>query len=1071
MLKIYKASAGSGKTFQLVVEYLRLLLENPQNYRHILAVTFTNKATAEMKSRILEQLFVLASGKPGNYMASLTGENQLTEAAIRKNAAVVLKNILHDYNRFSISTIDSFTQRIIKSFNREMGIAPNYQLELNTELVLAEATDRLLSKIAEDKNLLDWLTGFSREKIEENQSQRIENDIQLLGKELFRENFQLFFPTESNSEYKRENLEEFHRELNSTKSRIENTLKSLAKKMVKEIEDNGFSSDDFFYKKAGIAGFIYAVAGGEVKEPGARVLAAEAETEKWYSKHPQAAKIHTLVETALLPVLRELLDFYRKNERLYFTVLPVLKQMRMLGVLADLREEIKLLLHEKGVLQLSDANLLLSKIIANSDTPFIYEKTGNWYKYFMLDEFQDTSGLQWNNFKPLITNSLAEGNKNLIVGDVKQSVYRWRNSDWRILGEQLYSDFNENQTETKTLSKNWRSDFNIIGFNNAVFKAMVDAFETEQFSTLGEDTAELAARFRKIYDSVEQQPGNADKAQNGYVEIRFTDNDDFEKNSAELLVEQVKKLQDAGISAAETAILIRKNREGVSVLKAFLEAAALPENEGYNLSVLSNESLFLFSSQGVLFVINAVEYLVDDKNPVTQAALVNQYFNWLKPLIKNEKQDFDAAVFTQTKQLLTDEIALKIDELKSKVLLCALDEAIIHICSVFGLFDIKTELPYLQTLIDNAAELKSSYKNDLSGFLFWWDETGFKTSVTVNEEVNSIRLLTVHKSKGLEYKAVLIPFFNWKINESGKAPILWCRPKTEPFNRLPLLPVKSSKALLKSHFADEYLEETTNAFADVLNLVYVAFTRAKSVLIVHAPQPATPSKSNPDSLKPMEAILKIVLGKLSLVNGFQDCMNEETQVFNFGKLAAETRKEESQNTGTIIKYAFNEISKRVKLRKTEENLLVLNENLQTEKNHGKLIHEILSEINRVDDIDKACLKALHEGKITAAEMTGISNLIRNNFSNPLINEWFSKKYRVLNERNIITHNEIFRPDRIMVSENNAVVVDYKTGVQKQKKYNQQVKRYVEILRKTGFEKVEGYLWYTHFNEIEKISDE
>ena len=610
MLTVYKASAGSGKTFQLVVEYLKLLLKNPQNYRHILAVTFTNKATNEMKTRILETLNQLASGQPSKYIAEIQKENHLSEELIRKNAKQVLRNILHDYNRFSISTIDSFTQRTIKAFNHELGISPNYRLEINSDMILAEATDRMLAKIDKDKKLLKWLKDFSKEKIEDSYSQRIEDDIKSLGKELFKENFQLFFPDDSDSVYSRENLDEFSKELNKIKSVFENTSKNIGKKAVDIIIGNDFSIDDFYYKKAGIAGFIYAIASGEIKEPGSRVLAAENEPESWYSaKHPEAQKIHRLAESELKPLLHELLEFYKKNEQEYNTVLAVLKQLRMLGILTDLKEEIKLLLHEKGVLQMSDSNLLLSKIIGQSDSPFIFEKTGSYYNHFMLDEFQDTSGLQWHNFKPLITNSLAEGNKNLLVGDVKQSIYRWRNSDYRILAEQIHSDFTKNQIEQHSLDKNWRSDKNIIDFNNHIFESLKNIVEETLSKTVGDDNDTFIQRFRNIYDSISQIPGNPDAEQKGFVKIQFLDEESFETDSAKLLIEQVKKLQDNGIKASEIAIIIRKNKEGTPIIEAFLAASALAENEKYNLSVLSNESLFLFSFQAVLSIIDIINLI------------------------------------------------------------------------------------------------------------------------------------------------------------------------------------------------------------------------------------------------------------------------------------------------------------------------------------------------------------------------------------------------------------------------------------------------------------------------------
>ena len=565
MLTIYKASAGSGKTFQLVVEYLKLLLKNPYNYKHILAVTFTNKATNEMKTRILEQLHLLANNQNSNYLEILQN-NTYSEKEIRSNAKLVLKNILHDYNRFSISTIDSFTQRVIKSFNRELGISPNFTLELDSEMILAEAVDQMLSKIGNDKKLLKWLKEFSKEKIEENKSQRIDENIKALGKELFKENFQLFFPEDSESVYSRENLDSFGKELRKLKVQFETILKNKGKEAFNSIQNNGFSIDDFSYKKSGVAGYIFAISEGEPKEPGIRILTASEDVEKWYGKkHKQATEIHQLVESELQPLLLEIIGFFEKEGQQYFTVLAVQKQLRMLGILTDLKEEIKTLLHEKGVLQISDSNLLLSKIIGQSDSPFIYEKTGNYYKHFMLDEFQDTSTLQWNNFKPLVENSLAEGNNNLVVGDVKQSIYRWRNSDWKILAEQIDSDF-IGQIQSETLKKNWRSDKNIIDFNNAIFGSLKDNFESTLIEPIDNEEEIYASKFNNIYNSFVQEPGNPGAERTGFVKVRFLPDDDFENETVGTLVEQVKQLQDNGIKASEIAILIRKHKEGTPII-------------------------------------------------------------------------------------------------------------------------------------------------------------------------------------------------------------------------------------------------------------------------------------------------------------------------------------------------------------------------------------------------------------------------------------------------------------------------------------------------------------------------
>ncbi len=957
MLTVYKASAGSGKTFQLVVEYIRLLLKNPGNYSHILAVTFTNKATNEMKTRILEQLNNLATGQKSDYIEHLQEGTNYTESEIRTKAKTALKNILHDYNRFSISTIDSFTQRTIKAFNREMGISPNFMLELDNDLILAEATDRLLAKIDKDKKLLKWLKSFSKEKIEDNKSQRIDDSIKSLGKELFKEKFQVFFPEDGESVFSRKNLKSFGKEINGIIVNFENTIKSLAKKAIELMNSNNLSVEDFAYGKSGVAGFLVSLLNDPAKEPGKRVLDAAAESEKWYTKKsPKAMEIHRLAETELQPLLNKILEYINKNEQNYYTACVVQKQFRTLGILTDLKEEIKLLLQEKGLLQLSDANLLLSKIIGQSDSPFIYEKTGNYYHHFMLDEFQDTSGLQWQNFKPLIINSLAEGYQNLLVGDVKQSIYRWRNSDWNILARQINSEFYESQRVDKTLAENWRSDKNIIYFNNSVFETLKVVFENYQFPCIDDPDNNFLGKFQTVYQSISQKLGNPDKAGNGFVNISFLPEEEFEEQSLDLLIGQVKQLQDSGIKASEIAILIRANREGATIIKKFLEAANQSENSAYNLSVISNESLFLYASQGVLLIINVIRILIDSENEIIKVALFNQWMNWLKPELykqnTSEYTHFDFAFenvanhnwLDNFHQLFESELSTKIEEIRQKVLLSSLDETITQIASLFQLFEIETELPFIQTLIDKAGELKTTLSNDLSNLLFWWEEQGFKTSVNVNEEVDSIRLLTVHKSKGLEFKAVLIPFFNWKTSISGQnSPIHWVRPQNEPFNQFPLLPVKHGLQMKKSQFSFEYNEEIVNTYIDVFNLIYVAFTRAKSALIINCPEPKEP-KNETGSGKPVNYLLKKTLEQIAENDLFSSCFNEDNSTFQLGELQKYVTENKASNSVFIHKYHFNDFSERVKLRLSGEDFLISDEQHHSIKNTGKIIHEILAEI-------------------------------------------------------------------------------------------------------------------------------
>ncbi len=1081
MLTVYKASAGSGKTFQLVVEYLKLLIINPFNYKHILAVTFTNKATNEMKSRILEQLNLLASGKNSKYLEFLKNKTKFSEENIRQKARQVLKNILHDYNRFSISTIDSFTQRVIKAFNRELGISPNFALELDDGLILEEAVDRMMARIDQDKKLLDWLVKFSEEKITENQSQRIEEDIKSLGQELFKERFQIFFPESKDSPYTRENLELLKKELGKIIATFESVLMNKGKEAVKIMKEHSLVIDDFSGKGRGIGAFFVKLSEGKQPNITKTVEAASVEIEKWYSKSSNKKEfIHGVVEQKLQPVLSEILNYHQKESEKYYSATAVNKQLRMLGILTDLKEEIKILLHEKGMLQLSDSNLLLSKIIGESDAPFIYEKVGNFFKYFMLDEFQDTSALQWNNFKPLISNSLSEGNKNLLVGDVKQSIYRWRNSDWNILAEQVNSDFPNYEPETKTLAKNWRSDKNIIDFNNSVIAHLKTTFETHLFSESDDEEWNLLKeKFKNVYDDFSQAQGIETTENNGFVQINFLEEENFQENSIQHLIEQVKQLQNNGFKASDIAILIRTNKEGTQIIGEFLSAAKMQENKNYNLSVLSNESLFLHASRSVLFVILVIEWLIDPENKITKAALIHLWENIIKPELSKKGISFETAQQTidfshhpqKVSQLEKDfekefesELGKRLRELKQKVLLTSLDETITQICGHFMLFKLESELPFLQTLIDKAGEIKSSVSNDLSNFLYWWNEKGLRTSVNVNDEVDSIRLLTIHKSKGLEFKAVLIPFLKWNTSPVGnQAPTLWCRTNEEPFSRFPLLPVKAGRALENTFFKKEYYEEKANSFTDVMNLIYVAFTRAESVLMVNAVDSQKVGKT-------VNSLLKESLQQMSQNHLFNSCWNKDETTFEFGELKPVKTEEKESNLVLIKNYSFSNFHDKIKLRLNGEDFLFSGEQFKSVKNKGKIIHEILSEIRTEKDISAACAKAYSEGKINESERDEIQKELIENIYKPEVKHWFDGSWKIINERNLLTPNSVLRPDRIMVSGENAIVVDYKTGEQKSTKYNSQVRRYAKTLKETGYKKVEGFLWYVALNEIEKVGE-
>src|SRR5665648_850841 len=540
-LKVYKASAGSGKTFRLAIEYMKLALSNDANYRHILAVTFTNKATAEMKSHIIGELYHLAKGQDSVYMDVLTDELGWPPMQVERQAQLVLKRILHDYSRFSISTIDSFFQRVIKAFNRELGINAAYNVELDEKSILEEAADRMIQSVEDDPKLLEWLDAFASDKIREGKGWNLKKDILRLGNEIYNE-----------------------------------TFKSL---------------------------------------------------------------LNEVAQAKLMPKLHQAVRLIETDKRNYITAQLIVSQLYTLDILVDLRKSVKELSREKGIVLISDSGHLLKDVIADSETPFVYEKTGSVYSHFMIDEFQDTSGLQWNNFRPLIGNSLSENNLSMVVGDVKQAIYRWRSGDWRLLAGKLGESFPAFGLQDKVLDSNWRSHGKVIRFNNTVFRLVPELLQhhiEEELSATGIGENPVQFTVPEVYADSVQQISNRKMADQGYVRVRFLDGSKTEHEELILadLVESVKTLQDKGVKAIEIAILVRQKKEARLIADLFLEQKSLPENRAYNFDILSGESLYINNSEVIGLIISILTGFLNPDDQVVKAEVNFLYYQKIYPRLK-----------------------------------------------------------------------------------------------------------------------------------------------------------------------------------------------------------------------------------------------------------------------------------------------------------------------------------------------------------------------------------------------------------------------------------------------------
>jgi ATP-dependent exoDNAse (exonuclease V) beta subunit len=1072
-LVVYRASAGSGKTHRLTGEFLQLLFSSPAAYRHILAVTFTNKATDEMKSRIIEELASLASGKKSDYLNDLMTMRMKNEVQIREQARQTLVGILHDYSAFSISTIDRFFQQTMRAFTREIGVG-GYNIELDSAKVLQEAIDSMLYDLErkENKQLLNWLLRFSEEKIESGDTWNIRYDIQTLASELFKENYKAF-----SGRLQQEianDLEAYKDMLLSFIRNFENNVRQSAEKGLNIMSRYGLAPDDF--KGESRSPFFQLVkwANGEFKEPKATFGNLADNIENWYTGKTDAAvrgNIENAYRNGLNDCVLDIVGCYRNNMH-YQTACEINRYYFTLGILSDVDKKIREYAAENNLMLISDTTELLNKIIAGCDAPFIYEKTGTYIENYMIDEFQDTSSMQWANFRPLIQDSIASGRSNLIVGDVKQSIYRWRNSDWKLLEEELDRDFGEKNILHKSLDTNWRSLSNIVDFNNTVFTVSSRLLQDEFNEALPADGGNaliaanrLSEKIAVAYSGVYQQVPASKSRSGGHVRIEFIDTEehaDWEAYSLEQLPKTVEELQDRGYRLKDIAILVRTKKEGEKAANALLEYKGAHPESPYKYEVISDEALFVRNAQSIKLIVSLLKHLWNPSDKTLRTLAVYEYYKTKEQLSESDaiqKHLSTSCVFPEEKSRRMENI--------SRLPLYEMTE------SLFDLFHDaidNRENVYIQSFLDMTLEFTVKKSSDLDAFLQWWDETGSGKTVFTPDGQDAIRIMTIHKSKGLGFDVVLTPFCDWHIDHKQPV-ILWCQPESEPFNRLSLVPVKYSSELKNTIFGYEYFDERLHAFIDNLNVLYVAFTRAKKELIAYLPKPKS---KKADSIASVSSLLWKVInnppvqaedGKTYLdLSGF---FNSETSVFDLGgEYTPESAgKEAGDNEIYVGKLSSIPFDRRLKLKLNNKYAF----SSDGRREYGVLLHEIIGKIHTAANMDETLETYCISGDITAAEKQNMRNMLSRFLSRSDVAGWYSGEYRVLNEVEILLPGgRTSRPDRVMIKGGNVVVIDYKFGEKEDRKYLRQVKYYMSQIVKMGYPHVDGYVCYVALNRVEQV---
>lgn len=1108
-LTVYRASAGSGKTFTLAVEYISLLVKDPENYQHILAVTFTNKATQEMKMRILSQLYGIANSLQSSqqYFNKVKEKTNMPDAVIRNNARAALTLLIHRYNNFRILTIDAFFQQVLRNLAHELGQTANLRVDLNNEEITEKAVDQMIESLEKGQPVLQWISTYINNSIEDDNGWNIIGKIKTFGTNIFKDFYKAH---EANLKEQLSNADDFkvyETTLRKRRNDIRKTFNSKARSILNEIKNANLDIPSNY--RSGLYKYLTdsAIAPLTNKPLKAGVLKANESPQNWTSSKCAKAdkqQIQTLAAEVLSAQLSELIAYNNDNWNEFQSIQLTLSHLSELRLLHAIADAVDNLTKDTNRFMLSNTQALLKELIADSDTPFIFERIGARLKHVMIDEFQDTSTIQWQNFQVLLANCMAqELSQNLIVGDIKQSVYRWRQGDWGILNN-IEKSFAHQKIRLETLDYNYRSEKRIIDFNNAFWEQCVANTAKE----VAQDDAEKAEIVQKAYEDVAQKTHKT--TENGFVKISLYPSKNMKEAVLEELIETIKELFNNGYGGknqSKIAILVRSKSNIQDIVNALLQSF------GNEINIVSDEAFRLDASLSVNIIVSAMHLLTHPDDVLTRGKLVKLYNQEVlkKPLTDtdllvsiNESNNIDTKNIDkkERRKLATEQQMAKLNSqlppeyVANRELLLGLPivDLVDKLFMLFGLDQLEGQSSYICTLYDTLNDFLKDHTADIDDFINEW-ENSLSSKTIQSDEIEGIRIMTIHKSKGLEFDNVIIPFCNWEMEKKGT---LWCETKNKPapYNKLPLLPIDFSRdKLIGTVFEDDYKEEHFQNIVDNLNLLYVAFTRASKNLFVFGLRQGKTTLDNIAKGTPpgnrsyaIELALRQVSEQLQGSSlSFPDDIGSEIH-FEYGTLAPETHEKEhavadnpflikpDKHIVSIATYpqaaTFKQSNKSIEFVKGED---VDPSDRTRYIKIGNVLHQLFSTIYTTADIPTRLNELEQQGIIYNDEITSaqLRTRIEDAITNPQVQEWFSKRWQLYNECTILEYNkdtnemEEHRPDRVMTDGKEFVVVDFKFGKEREE-YKKQVQQYMEILIRMGHKKVSGYLWYVVKNNVVEV---
>lgn len=1016
---VYNASAGSGKTYTLVKEYLKILLSTPDpfEFQHILAVTFTNKAAHEMKERVLNSLKQFALNEQNEMFYSIREELDLDELILRRRSQRAIHAILQNYTAFSITTIDSFVYKIIKSFAFDLGLSQNFEVEMDSEELLKESIDLLISKIGVDQELTHTLVHYARDKSNEDKSWDISKDLFESSKMLLKEDDIKRLKKIENKTL--EDFEVFRKKLNAENSRITNDIERLGKKGIERIETLGLKPSNFYksYFPNLLEKFTLFKNDKEKKLSFSKSLNDIFEGSKLPYAQSLSSDKKNLIDSSFTFFQEVYYSAKGEYEKFRFNRL-LLRNVIPVATIKLIYEELQEVKEQNNIQLNAEFDHILSNSIQDQPAPFIYERIGQKFRHYFIDEMQDTSEMQWNNFLPLLHNALAqEGTSLMLVGDGKQSIYRWRGGK----AEQFIDLGNESKSQfilpiekkVKTLRTNYRSYSEVIHFNNRFFSFTSNYLQNSEYRELFEQTA-----------SQETAPSK----EGGYVSLHFVAKDPDEKKNLNyaLRVLDIIDLVQGEFHLGEICIIVRKREEGVTIAEVLTEKG---------IPIVSSETLLLKNSKEVSFLINLLEYSFQ---PTDENKFQILYFLYHHLSLDVNIHEFLSQSFDQ--KAFFSQFGLEFNlEIFSQL---SLYEKTEYAISVFKLAEDSDA--YIQFFLDEVLKWQQK-EMSIQEVLEYWSLKKDKLSIVSPKEGNAVQIMTIHKSKGLEFPVVI---YAGDVDVYYDRNHLWLSKPYDNFDDF-ILPKNKELSTLNSHTESLYHERQQQLELDAINLLYVTLTRAQEQLYVVTDDSKNSKK---DNLKYFSQYFKAFLEKEGLYT-------EQQSIYNFGD-AKRKSKTEIKRTGH--KYQKNLPSN----FRSDHNIEILSNasklwGTQQKKaqEYGQQFHEVLSKIQLPEDVDLVLNREFQKGSFSKAQLHSLRKIILEIVSHPRLKKYFSQNVESFNERVLIdTNGQLLIPDKLIFSKDEVVILDYKTG-EPNDEHRQQLFRYERVLKSMGFTQIKKVLVY------------